>query len=78
MKNDIASASKSKRQPIRKGPGIKILIGIVLIGISISSILYGPTLADSDQEIGAKVGKLALLTAGIHLIVSGVKRWNKN
>ena len=65
------------KQPLRKGAGVKILIGIILLGSSISRILYAPAMADPNQEIGAKTVILALLITGAHLIVSGIKRWNK-
>jgi hypothetical protein len=74
-KPDAAASSKSK--VLRKSPGIKILIGIILVGISISRIFYGPTLADPNQEIGAKAGTLGLLVIGIQLLGSGLKQWTK-
>jgi hypothetical protein len=79
MKNDdIEPVSKSKLQSVWKSPGIKVLIGLVLIGNSLARIVYATPLGDPDQEIGAKIAILGLLIAGISLIVSGVKRWKKD
>ena len=71
-------AAKSKRQPAWNSPGIRVLIGLVLIGNSLARILYEGPMDDPNQEIGFKTAILGLLIAGIYLIVSGVKRWKKN
>jgi hypothetical protein len=78
MNNDIPPPFKTKHSTLRTGAGVKILIGIWFIGASIGRIVYGSPMNDPNQEIGAKIAVLAILIAGIYLIVSGVKSWNKN